>query len=48
LNLARYRAAVLATALGNLPDARQWLTEIIANDPSFKDARERLDKLPPS
>ena len=48
LNLAWYRAAVLATALGNHAAARLWLTAIVASDSAFKDARERLDNLPAS
>jgi tetratricopeptide (TPR) repeat protein len=46
LNLARYRAALLAAAAGEIKEARQWLTQIVADDPAFKDARERLDNLP--
>jgi len=46
--LAQYRAAVLATALGNYAAARLWLTAIVASDSAFKDARERLDNLPAS
>lgn len=45
--LSRYRGAVLAEALGELASARLWLGEISAADPSYKDARSRLDKLPP-
>jgi Flp pilus assembly protein TadD len=45
LNLARYRAAVLATALGQIDEAKSCLAAIVAVDPTFKDARERLDKL---
>lgn len=45
--LARYRLAVLATSLGKPAEARQELTLILVGDPGFKDARERLDKLPP-
>jgi len=48
LNLARYRAAVLATALGHTNEARTYLAAIVAADPAFKDARERLDKLGPT
>jgi tetratricopeptide (TPR) repeat protein len=48
LNLARYRGAALAAALGNHEAARQWLTAIVASDSAFKDARERLDNLPAS
>jgi tetratricopeptide (TPR) repeat protein len=45
LLLARYRAAVLGSAMGNVEFAREQLSAIIALDPAFKDARERLDKL---
>ena len=45
LNLARYRAAVLATALGQRGCCPRHLAAIVAVDPAFKDARERLDKL---
>ena len=48
LNLARYRAAVLATALDHINEARTYLAAIVADDPAFKDARERLDKLGPN
>jgi tetratricopeptide (TPR) repeat protein len=43
--LARYRAAVLAAAMGKLALAHEQLAAIVVVDPSFKDARERLDKL---
>ncbi len=45
LKLARYRAAVLAAALGQREFARQNLTAILGADPEYKDARQRLDKL---
>jgi len=45
LQLARYRAAVLAAAMGRINLARLHLSMIVAIDPTFKDARERLDKL---
>jgi len=48
LKLARYRAAVLATSMGKTELAREHLGAIVAVDPDFKDARERLDKLPAS
>jgi tetratricopeptide (TPR) repeat protein len=48
LNLARYRAATLAAAMGKPDLARKHLTAIVAADPTFKDARQRLDNLPPS
>jgi hypothetical protein len=45
LLLARYRAAVLAAAMGNVDFAREQLSAVTAVNPTFKDARERLDKL---
>jgi tetratricopeptide (TPR) repeat protein len=45
LKLARYRAGVLAAALGQRDFARQNLQAIVAADPAFKDAQQRLDKL---
>ena len=48
LLLARYRAAVLAAAMGKPDLAREHLASIVAQNPDFKDARERLDKLPAS
>jgi len=45
LKLARYRAGVLAAALGQREFARQNLREIVAVDPAYKDAQQRLDKL---
>lgn len=44
--LARYRAATLAAAMGQIAAARMGFEAILAVDPTFKDARERLDKLP--
>ena len=43
---AMYRIGVLAAAMGNTDEARVALTRLIATDPGYKDARERLDKLP--
>jgi tetratricopeptide (TPR) repeat protein len=45
LKLARYRTGVLATALGQRTFARQHFEALVAADPNFKDARQRLDKL---
>jgi tetratricopeptide (TPR) repeat protein len=45
LKLARYRTGVLAAALGQREFARQNLQALVAADPDFKDARQRLDKL---
>jgi tetratricopeptide (TPR) repeat protein len=45
LKLARYRTGVLAAALGQRTFARQHLEALVAADPGFKDARQRLDKL---
>ena len=45
LKLARYRTGVLAAALGQREFARQNLQALVAADPEFKDARQRLDKL---
>jgi len=36
---------VLAAALGQREFARQNLREIVAVDPAYKDAQQRLDKL---
>jgi tetratricopeptide (TPR) repeat protein len=44
--LARYRSGVLAAALGQIDLARQRLGELASTDAAFKDAAERLDKLP--
>jgi tetratricopeptide (TPR) repeat protein len=43
--LARYRTGVLAAAMGQTGLAREHLAAIVAAQPGFKDARERLDKL---
>jgi tetratricopeptide (TPR) repeat protein len=43
--MALYRGAVLATALKQADQARQWLTQLVQLDPHFKDAASRLDKL---
>lgn len=43
--LALYRGAVLAAALKQPDQARQWFSELIQLDPDFKDAAARLDKL---
>ena len=43
--LALYRAGVLAGAMGQTSEARQFFARLVAIDPAFKDARERLDKL---
>lgn len=48
LKLARYRAGVLSAALGQRDFARQNLQAILAADPDYKDARQRLDKLGPN
>jgi tetratricopeptide (TPR) repeat protein len=48
LKLARYRAGVLAAALGQREFARQNLQAIVTADPEYKDARQRLDKLSPN
>jgi tetratricopeptide (TPR) repeat protein len=45
LKLARYRTGVLAAALGQRTFARQHLEALVATDPDYKDARQRLDKL---
>jgi tetratricopeptide (TPR) repeat protein len=44
--LALYRVGVLAAAMGKTGEAREALTRLVAIDPGYKDARERLDKLP--
>ncbi len=43
--LARYRAGVLAAALGRTDAAGDHFRAVLASDPKYKDARERLDKL---
>jgi tetratricopeptide (TPR) repeat protein len=45
-NLARYRAAVLAAAMDQIDAARRHFDAILAVDPGYRDARERLDNLP--
>jgi tetratricopeptide (TPR) repeat protein len=45
LLLAHYRAATLLAAMGQVASARISLETIVAADPAYKDARERLDKL---
>jgi tetratricopeptide (TPR) repeat protein len=46
--LARYRAGVLAAALGQTEAARDHFRAVVAADAAYKDARERLDKLGPN
>ncbi len=46
--LAHYRAAVLAAALGRSDEARNHFRLVLAADPAYRDARERLDKLGPN
>jgi tetratricopeptide (TPR) repeat protein len=43
---ALYRIGVLAAAMNEPADARGALTRLVAIEPAYKDARERLDKLP--
>jgi tetratricopeptide (TPR) repeat protein len=43
--LARYRAGVLAAAMGETERATRHLAEIVAVDPAFRDAGQRLDSL---
>ena len=43
--LAHYRGGVLAAALGQSDVAREHFRAVLAADPGYKDARERLDKL---
>jgi tetratricopeptide (TPR) repeat protein len=43
--VALYRAAVLAMALKHPEAASQYLTDLVALDPGFRDAAARLDKL---
>ena len=43
--LARYRAGVLATGLGELDKAEKHLTEVAAADFGYRDVADRLDKL---
>ena len=46
LKLALYRTGVLAAALQRSAEARQTFEKLLAIDPAFKDARQRLDNLP--
>jgi tetratricopeptide (TPR) repeat protein len=46
--LALYRQGVLAAAMGKIAEAREALSRLVAIDPAYKDARERLDNLPPN
>jgi tetratricopeptide (TPR) repeat protein len=43
--LAGYRAGALSAALGQADPAIGFFESVVAADPEFKDARERLDKL---
>ena len=43
---ALYRVGVLAAAMGKASEAREALTRLVEKDHGYKDARERLDKLP--
>jgi tetratricopeptide (TPR) repeat protein len=43
---ALYRIGVLAAAMNEPGEARAALTRLVAIQPDYKDARERLDKLP--
>jgi tetratricopeptide (TPR) repeat protein len=43
--LALYRAGVLASAMNQRDDARQYLEQLVALAPDFLDARQRLDNL---
>lgn len=42
---ALYRAGVLATAMGLHDSARQYLTELVRVDPSYRDAKARIEEL---
>jgi tetratricopeptide (TPR) repeat protein len=46
--VALYRVGVLTAAMGKTAEAREALTRLAAIEPGYKDARERLDKLPPN
>jgi tetratricopeptide (TPR) repeat protein len=48
LAVALYRTGVLAAAMGKNGEAREALTKLVAIEPGYKDARERLDKVPPN
>jgi tetratricopeptide (TPR) repeat protein len=43
---ALYRVGILAAATGSIGEAREALSRLVAIDPGYKDARERLDNLP--
>jgi tetratricopeptide (TPR) repeat protein len=43
---ALYRIGVLAAAMDQPAEAKSALTRLLAIDPGYKDARQRLDKLP--
>jgi hypothetical protein len=43
---ALYRIGVLAAAMGQPVEARAALTRLVALEPDYKDARQRLDNLP--
>jgi tetratricopeptide (TPR) repeat protein len=45
MKVAHYRAGVLAAAMNDQDSAQTHLAAVVAADPAFKDARERLDKL---
>jgi tetratricopeptide (TPR) repeat protein len=45
LVLARYRAGVLLAAMGRPDEALAHFTGVVAADPGYKDAQQRLDKL---
>ncbi len=42
LNLAIYRAGTLATAMQRIAEAKTWFQRLVALDPNFKDARQKL------
>jgi tetratricopeptide (TPR) repeat protein len=46
--LAHYRAGILAVALAQRGAARDHFCAVLAADPAYKDAQERLDKLGPN
>ena len=43
--LALYRAGVLAAGLKQAEAAEKWLAELVGQNPDFRDARARLDKI---
>jgi tetratricopeptide (TPR) repeat protein len=45
LQLALYRAAILAAAMQRTVDAKAWLEQLISLAPDFKDAQQRLKNL---